>query len=129
MPEPRYYVTVHAAVRYRERVKPALDYAAARSELEDLVERFGKITDYPDWNPRLRPGSQFLSLLDGLGAIVMDGDQITTVVCRGGMRPEKRAARNERKARRKAARLTRSKNYASKNVARRPEPKETDTWQ
>lgn len=122
MPEPRYYVTVHAATRYRERVKPALEYAAAKQELEDLVERFGEITDYPGWTgDHPRPGAQFLSLLDGLGAIVMDGDQITTVVTRGGMHPDKRAAKNERRAIRKAARLFRSKSFAAKKKGRRPD--------
>lgn len=129
MGEGSFHVSTHAACRYKERIKPGLEYEDAKKELESLVKMFGRIVPFPAWAARPRPGSQFLELSDGLGAVIMDGHEITTIVARGGMKPEQRQERNARRSRRRSARLTRSKHFASKKLGRRPEIKEPFEWE
>lgn len=113
-------VSAHAITRYKERVKPGLEWEGAKLELEALIETVGRICDYPDWTESPRHGSQFMELSDGLGAVIVEG-VITTIVCRGGMHPKQRARKNEQRSQKRPDRKTKSKNWKRRERAGRPE--------
>jgi hypothetical protein len=63
-------VTVHAINRYKECVKPALAWSAARRELLELVEHHGRIVPPPPWVRTNYPSVMELS--DGLVLLLAD---------------------------------------------------------
>jgi len=100
--------------RYIERVKPGVEVEAAREELERLLEMCGPSTSTPP--PWLRAfdvdTEGFVELADGIVGAVKD-NAVTTVLIRGGAHSSIRAARNERKRQRKAARRKPPRVYSS----------------
>ncbi len=56
----------HAVAQYRERAKPALDLAAARTELERLVFSGVIVTEAPDWTRSASTKPYYVVIADTL---------------------------------------------------------------
>jgi len=105
-------VSEQAIIRYRERVKPALDFQPAKAELEALIRMAGDLRPgVPDWASLKEESDGYFELADGVAAVVRESI-VTTVLARGGLHSSVRAARNERKRRKRARRRNRPKVYS-----------------
>lgn len=102
----------HAATRYMERVKPALDFKAAKAELERLVWMCGEMVAALDWLPDDDYGQNvgFLEVAPGIACPVVrddDGGLVAATCCTyASLSEASRRARNawkreERKQRRR----------------------------
>lgn len=93
--------TDHAVQRYQERVKPALDAAACKAELEALLAVAPEV-ERPAWCSvdanAGHPADRYLELADGILAAAAGGICVTVMV-RSGLGERERANRNRRKAR------------------------------
>jgi hypothetical protein len=97
-------LTNHAVDRYIERVKPALDRDAARSELQALVRAAGEpSSEQPEWHAREVPCSLYLEISDGIVATVQE-QAVTSVITRGGSGPDAKERRKREKKKRQADR-------------------------
>ena len=98
-------VSSHAIERYRERVKPALDFDPAKLELEALLEIAGPFeTEPPEWMRGEQPENDgFIELSDGIVAAIQGG-YVATILTRSGASSVYRQRRNENKAAKKRAR-------------------------
>lgn len=104
-------VSQHAATRYMERVKPALDFAAARTELERLVEMCPALVPEVDWLPGDDYGINvgYLEVAPGIACPVLraeGGTLIATTCCTYGSlseasRREANVAKREQRRRRR----------------------------
>lgn len=111
-------LTAHAISRYIERVKPAMDSNAARAELERLVEHadITPTSTPPRW---VAEGEReaYLPLTDDVCLTLIGRPgrwRALTVLLRGSLSPESRAARNEaRKDRHRRARTRRQKDISN----------------
>ena len=56
----------HAVAQYRERARPALELAAARTELERLVFNGEIVTEPPDWSRSAATKPYYLIIGDAL---------------------------------------------------------------
>jgi hypothetical protein len=94
-------ISLHAGEQYRDRVKPALDVAAARAELEQL-RLVGEITSVePAWANAARPAPFYLVVSDSVALPLARhgaGWIATTCVSRSTYTPTRRAQRNAYKA-------------------------------
>lgn len=101
-------VTDHAVKRYIERVKPAFDFPTAKAELLGFVNAIEVQPEPPSWVRMVEPDTDaFVHISEGIVAMVKR-DSVTTVMTRGGHSDPVRAAINEEKRRKRAARRWRS---------------------
>ena len=120
-------ITDHAVRRFRERVRPALDFDAAERELLRLINDYGDLTEgAPAWldgaavraKAYLSIGDQIALPLradfDGSGGLVA-----VTCVHRGGIDPAGRRRRAEERRRRRASKRGRR---MGRRRDRRPSP-------
>lgn len=106
----RLTITKHAAKRYQERVKPALDLVRAKAELEILVNSAGEPSPIPPaWKlPSLEDeGRTYLEPSEGI-CLVIAGQMVTTVAIRAEQAPEFARAKREQKRREKQKRRARN---------------------
>jgi len=93
-------LSAHAVEQYQQRVKPGLDVAAARFELEQL-RLVGEITsDAPVWVNAARPADYYLRLGDDVVLPLIpqgDGWVATTCVTQLTFTPTRRRAKSARK--------------------------------
>lgn len=94
-------VSQHAVERYLQRVKPALDFPAAKNELIALCA-IGQEVEPPEWayfdEDRGTHVDRILELSDGVIAL-LGGRTVISVLTRGSHHPEVRAAKNDFKRR------------------------------
>ena len=106
-------LTTHAAERYQERVRPALDTERARDELEHLIHLSEATPEPPCWTDTAQEGDQYLNVSDGVCVVLERGESgrlhAVTVLTRGEMSAGARAARNARKAQLRRARRARNR--------------------
>lgn len=98
------WVSDHAAVRFRERVRPGLSRHEAGIELARLCREFGSRVDRPAWLPAesMDSGAVDFWLEVAPGVIVACARTArwpvaVTVLCRGGFSSAKRERRNARR--------------------------------
>jgi len=95
----------HAVEQYRERAKPALELAAARAELAQLVLGGDVVREPPDWTRSASAKPFHLVIADTLALPLAPqaGRWITTTcLVRATMTPRRREQRAAHKARRAA---------------------------
>lgn len=91
-------VTTHAAIRYRDRVRPALSVDAARKELRHLIQ-LGTVGPRPSWPcGEERFGQRYLLIGDDVAFPIEDGYLVTCVV-RGAISPTARQRRRDARKR------------------------------
>jgi hypothetical protein len=114
-------LTTHAAQRYQERVKPALDIDICRQELTALAAASPIQTDAP-WErwpadiepPSIPPPDGYIELAPSIWAVVaIDGDKVTllTVLVNRSLSSPRRQKRNEAKAAQRRDRQRRRQGY------------------
>ena len=113
-------ISKHCVKRWRDRVRPGLNTAAARRELEGVLECAGdEVVDLPpDWTRLAEPDSHtsFLVVGDDLVLVLIDrGDGFLAKTCvpRGTISPWERMRRRRRSS---------SRNAEGRSRGRRPEP-------
>lgn len=107
-------LSVHAAEQYQQRVKPGLDLAAARAELEQLLPA-GQITEEPPVWLRSAGRTPYYLIISDAVALPLTPQQgrwiATTCVTQTTLTQTRRAAKSTRKAslasRKRARRRTR----------------------
>ncbi len=108
-------VSTHAAEQYQHRVKPGLDLAAARGQL-DRLRALGEISaQEPAWLNAATPATYYLLIGDAIALPLLpqgDGWVATTCVTQRTLTPTRRSAKSARKAalaaRKRAERRARS---------------------
>ena len=107
-------VSSHAAARYRDRVRPALDLDAAQAELERLRATSEISTVTPTWVHAAKHAPYYMLLGEGVVLPVLRqgaGWIATTCLSQGTLTPTRRRAKSARKkslsSRRRARRRTR----------------------
>jgi hypothetical protein len=110
-------VTKHSALRYHERVKPALPYYRAKLELEVLLQQAPELSAVPDWHYTPEPGLRYFLIADGICALAK-GNDVVTVLVRGCHADPIREARRAYKAGQRKKRR-----FASKRIDRLPNKK------
>ncbi len=113
MPEP-VVLRLHAIKRYRERVKPALGQAAAKEDLQRLMDG-AELVDDLDWAYEWGGYHDgFLVLSDGIALVLLHEEgELRAITCltRAGLSPDHRKARNERRQKRQARRHFTNRNH------------------
>lgn len=104
-------LSTHAVERYRDRVKPALSVADARTELQVLLEGAGPPTERPPFAAGYGQGDAFVEVSDGICLVlVRHPDKLVAATClvRCGLDPSRRARRKAiRRKKRRARELRR----------------------
>jgi hypothetical protein len=107
-------ITNHAVNRYQERVKPTLDWGAAKRELTALTE-IGEVVPSLPWLDSSAPDfAALIELSDGIAMALtrpdgVDGYIGTTVFIRGGVDEKTRAHRAEKNKRKRHRRRTKKR--------------------
>ena len=96
----------HAVAQFRERARPALELAAARTELERLVVNGEIVTEPPDWSRSAATKPYYLIIGDtfALPLAPQAGRWVTTTcLVKTTLTPRRREERAQHKARRASA--------------------------
>lgn len=121
-------VSDHAVERFQERVKPALDLDAARTELEALVRAAEKpSSEQPNWHVKAVPCSLYLHLSDGIACTVKD-ETVTSVLTRASEAPDAKAAKKREKKKRQAERRVKRHHDSRPGRMERRQRRERATW-
>jgi len=103
-------LSAHATEQYRHRVKPNVDLAAARAELEQL-RLVGEITAIePRWLNAAKPAPHYLVVSDALALPLLrhDGGWIATICVSNTTRAAKSARKRSLASRSRARRRART---------------------
>ena len=95
------FISDHAAEQYRERVKPGLEVAAARTELEQLRSVAQITSAEPDWVNAAKHAPYYLTIGDALVLpLARQGDEwiATTCLAANTYTPTRRSQRRAYKA-------------------------------
>lgn len=112
-------LTDHAILRYQERVKPCLDYAAARAEAVALVRDFAVIqTEPPAWHTTKEPFTAYAVVTEAI-AFGLNGRDAVTCLTRGGMGESAREARNKRRRNRRGVAKVKAQSWRDAEMTKR----------
>jgi hypothetical protein len=109
-----YELTAHSITRFRERVRPALSYRGAATELTALVALTDKLHPRPEWASaagELYGSDGYLLLGDDVACPVFEG-RVITVMVRGSYGKDLREWINSRKRAQRRAKRTHQSNHA-----------------
>jgi hypothetical protein len=109
-------ISVYAVQQYVARVKPAIEAAQAKREMELLLNGASCSTVPPAWT-RPHPehtGSRYVIVSPGIAFAIGRDGLVTTVLTRGSTSSARRAARNKRKRELKAARKKAARQFHSR---------------